>query len=143
MIIQLESDPPLRECIHFGIPHSTISMDIVLKGIQGIPSRDLHHCLLGALEETRKQQIMDLVFRCKCSLSETALMSVSIISSMFHNDLTYGEVAIALEGLRVFFATKDEYVALFFFLKDEQRSPIGDEDLKPSCIQVKKSAEAV
>ena len=142
MTTQQSSGPAPRERVHFKIPDSTISMNITLKGDQGIPSHDIHACLLGALEETRNQRKTDLVFRFDYSPPEPAQVSVSLMGGMFHNDLTYGDVATVLGGLQTFLATRDKYVALLFFLEDEQRSAIGDGNLKPSRVQVSKSAEA-
>ena len=121
---QLSGSPPM-ERVHFKIPDSKISMDIILKENQRFPSHDLHACLLGALEEARNYPKEDLVFRFRNSPPEPAQVSVGLIGGLWHNDLTYGDVATVLGGLQTFLATRNQYVALLYFLEDEPRSAIG------------------
>ena len=122
--------------IHFKIPDSTISMDITLTEDQTIPSHDVHACLLGALEEARNYPKEDLVFRFRYSPPEPAQVRVGLIGGLWHNDLTFGDVATVLRGLQTFLATRNEYVALLYFLEDEHRSAIGTGNLKPSRAEV-------
>ena len=143
MTTQQSSGSPLRERVHFKIPDSTISMNITLKGDQVIPSHDVHACLLGALEETRNYPKNDLVFRFRYSPPEPAQVSVALMGGFWHNDLTYGDVATVLRGLQTFLATRDEYVALLYFLEDEHRSAIGDGSLNPSRVEASDLAETI
>lgn len=143
MAIQQSSGPPPREHVHFQIPDSTISMSITLKGDQAIPSHDVHACLLGALEQTRKYPEHDLVFRFRYSPPVPASVSVALMGGFWHNDLTYGDVATVLRGLQTFLAARNEYVALLYFLEDEHRSAIGDGNLMPNRVEVNESAEIV
>ena len=118
-------------------------MKITLKGDQVIPSHDVHACLLGALEESRNQPKTDLVFRFRYSPPEPAQVSVALMGGFWHNDLTYGDVATVLRGLQTFLATRDEYVALLYFLEDEHRSAIGDGCLGPSRVEASDLAETM
>ena len=124
------------ERVHFKIPESTISMDITLTEDQTIPSHDVHACLLGALEEARNYPKEDLVFRFRCSPPEPAQVRVGLVGGLWHNDLTYRDVIIVLRGLQNFLATRNEYVALLYFLEYKHRSAIGTGNLKPSRAEV-------
>ena len=118
-------------------------MSITLKGDQAIPSHDVHACLLGALEQTRKYPEHDLVFRFRYSPPAPASVSVALMGGLWHNDLTYGDVATVLRGLQTFLATRNECVASLYFLEDEYRSALGDGNLVPNRIEVDESAEIV
>ena len=63
------------------------------------------------------------------------------MGGFWHNDLTYGDVATVLRGLQTFLATRNENVALLYFLEDEHRSAIGDGSLTPSRVERSDSAE--
>lgn len=63
------------------------------------------------------------------------------MGGFWHNDLTYGDVARVLRALQIFLATRNEYVALLYFLEDEHRSAMGDGNLVPNRVEVDESAE--
>ena len=118
-------------------------MEITLTKDQTIPSHDVHACLLGALEEARNYPKEDLVFRFRFSPPEPAQVRVGLVGGLWHNDLTYGDVTTVLRGLQTFLATRNEYVALLYFLEDEHRSAIGTGNLKPSRAEVSDWAENI
>ena len=128
---------PPREKIVYPIPSSTITLDIILNESIAIAASTLNATLSGAIIEACKQpqsEIIEGVVSYSVpgtQQEQTAKVKFGISGGIFAPELCWSDIVTVLRGLQRFYEEKGNWVAVIFFLEDEERGALGQGSLKP------------